>query len=185
MSWPRSSYNVHMAQPLSHAGWGVGQAGGTEMTPSPSLGAQRPSLFPLASESFPRCFAQETLPYDLPLPKHPAQGAASFRNHPPGRPLGVSSLGPDAQSWYLRGHSTTRTGCPWGSAFPRCQKVPSSLIEPPTPLFTLPDLSKSCAGRSPRPSCSGFHPDAMKPAGHWTVLQKPVQANTLSPVLSA
>lgn len=59
--------------------------------------------------------------------------------------------------------STTRTGCPWGSAFPRCQKVPGSLFEPPF-LSILPDLGGSCAGRNPRRPALG-PPGAMEPAG--------------------
>lgn len=91
-------------------------------------------------------------------------GAASFRNHPPRWPPGVSSL-PDTHSWSpscLLG-STTRAGCPWGSAFPRCQMVPGSLFEPPF-LSILPDLGGSCAGRKPgRPALGP--PGAMEPAG--------------------
>lgn len=58
--------------------------------------------------------------------------------------------------------STTRAGCPWGSAFPRCQKVPGSLFEPPF-LSILPDLGGSCAGRNPRRPALG-PPGAMEPA---------------------
>lgn len=50
--------------------------------------------------------------------------------------------------------STTRAGCPWGSAFPRCQKVPGSLFEPPFLLSILPDLGGRCAGRNPRRPCA-------------------------------
>lgn len=59
--------------------------------------------------------------------------------------------------------STTRAGCPWGSAFLRCQKVPGSLFEPPF-LSILPDLGGSCAGRNPRRPALG-PPGAMEPAG--------------------
>lgn len=42
-----------------------------------------------------------------------------------------------------------------GISFPRCQKVPDSVFEPPSLLSILPDLGGSCAGSNPRHPCSG------------------------------
>lgn len=68
-------------------------------------------------------------------------GAAVFRNPPPGWPLGASSppRRPPVSELPSRG-STTRTGCPRVSAFPRRLKVPGSLFEPPTPPLHPPGL---------------------------------------------
>lgn len=69
------------------------------------------------------------------LPQHSAWGIASFRNRPPRRPPGVSSL-PGRPPWSssLPG-STARAACP-GSAFPRCQKVPVLSLNPIPPLHS-------------------------------------------------
>lgn len=129
-----------------------------------------PSLLSPSGDSQPRRRpggpASSRLPWNLvvlmplSLGGHPPQpplpraswGAASFRTYPPGRPRGVSSLHPDTQSWYLScflGCSTARAGCPWGSAFPRRQKVPGSLFEPPIPPPSSQTWVVAVPGRAP------------------------------------
>lgn len=147
-----------------------------QVTPSLSLQAWRPGLFPPAWEPggangpFPR----RPSPHGLSFPEHPAWGAASFRNHSPGWPRGVSFLSPDTQSWYLSclpGCSTTGAGCPWGSAFPRRQKVPGSLFEPPTPLLQFPRPEWELCWEEPQAPLLWVPQEAMEPAGPWAVLR--------------
>lgn len=159
-------------RPGRHTGCGAGRAGGTEVTPSLSLEAQRPGGP-----------ASSCLPWSLVVLRALSPGGPPHGPSPslqPGRqpPSGIAlqdglwefSLHPDTLSGSLScllGGHTTRAGCPWGSAFPRCQKVPGSLFEPLTLLPTSMDPGGSCAGRSPSPPFAqrGLGPGSQLPAG--------------------
>lgn len=122
-------------------------------------------------------------PPPRPPSQHSAWGRASFRNPPPRRPPGVSSLPgrPLLVPSCLPG-SATRAGCPWGSAFPRCQKVPGSLFEPHSSSI-LPDRGGAVLGVPQKP-CSRFPRShgAMDPAVLLGVLAWP-PGSTPSPPL--
>jgi len=130
-------------------------------------------------------------PHGLSFPRHPAWGAASFRNHPLGWPRGVSSLCPATQSWYrsrLLGCSTAGAGCPWGSAFPRRQKVPGSLFEPLTPLLHLPRPEWELCREEPQAPLLWVPWETMESAGPWAALRGsarpgPPHKHAQSPIL--
>uniref|UniRef100_A0A3Q1NM68 Striatin-4 n=1 Tax=Bos taurus TaxID=9913 RepID=A0A3Q1NM68_BOVIN len=64
----------------------------------------------------------------------------------------------------LLGSHTSRPGCPWGSTFPRCQKVPGSLLEPLTAPLHLPGPGWEPGGRRPHAPTLGL-------LGPWSQLQ--------------
>lgn len=146
-AWPR---------PGRHAGWGAGPAGGTEVTPSLSLEAWRPGLFPLArSLVVLRALSPGGPP---PQPAPPCAWGVAALGTTLQEGLWGCPLRPGTHSRSLScllGGSTTSAGCPWVSAFPRRQKVPVSLFEPRPLVSILPAPSGSCAGRNPRSPCSG------------------------------
>lgn len=77
-------------------------------------------------------------------------------------------LSPDTHSWSLTCLlAVAQPGlseCPWGSAFPRCQKVPGSLFEPLTPPLNPPRPGWELLGGTQTPLLWVFR-GAMEPAG--------------------
>ena len=77
------------------------------------------------------------------------------------------SLHPDTHARSLSlllGSRISRAGCPWGSTFPRRQKVPGSLLEPLTTPLHLPGPKWEPSGRPPYAPALGL-------LGPWSQLQ--------------
>ena len=90
---------------------------------------------------------QEALPMASRLARPPSgialqHGLWEFSLHPDTHARSLS---------LLLGSRISRAGCPWGSTFPRRQKVPSSLLEPLTAPLHLPAPGGSRAGGPPTP----------------------------------